>query len=182
MAPRWDKRLRLPKSEGGATICEKHEFIEAHFRDPEMSWEVDQAVTQAKDDGKRMEARLQELGEEANNLEDALSETEADRDRLRSELDRLRSAPVAVEVPETEIAALAEEFGVWPDDVRKIASKLQPIPTPRILNDGEIHGTPEALAEICEDAGWLWMHSPIGDKKTLLEFMTDALRSKEGEA
>lgn len=90
MAPRWDKRLRLPKSEGGATICEKHEFIEAHFRDPEMSWEVDQAVTQAKDDGKRMEARLQELGEEANNLEDALSETEADRDRLAAELQDVR--------------------------------------------------------------------------------------------
>ena len=90
MAPRWDKRLRLPKSEGGATICEKHEFIEAHFRDPEMSWEVDQAVTQAKDDGKRMEARLQELGEEANNLEDALSETEADRDRLAAELQAVR--------------------------------------------------------------------------------------------
>lgn len=90
MAPRWDKRLRLPKSEGGATICEKHEFIEAHFRDPEMSWEVDQAVTQAKDDGKRMEARLQELGEEANNLEDALSETEADRDRLAAELHAVR--------------------------------------------------------------------------------------------
>jgi len=90
MAPRWDKRLRLPKSEGGATICEKHEFIEAHFRDPEMSWEVDQAVTQAKDDGKRMEARLQELGEEANNLEDALSETEADRDRIAAELQAVR--------------------------------------------------------------------------------------------
>jgi hypothetical protein len=90
MAPRWDRRLRLPKSEGGATICEKHEFIEAHFRDPEMSWEVDQAVTQAKDDGKRMEARLQELGEEANNLEDALSETEADRDRLTAELQAVR--------------------------------------------------------------------------------------------
>ena len=111
---------------------------------------------------------------DVNELIDALESAYA-------ELDRLRSAPVAVEVPETEIAALAEEFGVWPDDVRKIASKLQPIPTPRILNDGEIHGTPEALAEICEDAGWLWMHSPIGDKKTLLEFMTDALRSNGGE-
>ena len=88
MSPRWDKRLRLPKSDGGATICEKHEFIEAHFRDPEMSWEVDQALTQAKDDGKRMEARIQELGEEANSLEEALQEMEADRDALRAELDR----------------------------------------------------------------------------------------------
>lgn len=91
MSPRWDKRLRLPKSDGGATICEKHEFIEAHFRDPEMSWEVDQAVTQAKDDGKRMEARIQELGEEANNLEEALDEMTAHRDRLASDLQATRA-------------------------------------------------------------------------------------------
>ena len=32
----------------------------------------------------------QELGEEANNLEDALSETEADRDRLAAELQAVR--------------------------------------------------------------------------------------------
>ena len=90
MSPRWDKRLRLPKSDGGATICEKHEFIEAHFRHPVMSCEVDQALTQAKDDGKRMESRIQELGEEANSLEEALQEMEADRDALRAELERTK--------------------------------------------------------------------------------------------
>lgn len=101
---RWDKRLMMPKSEGGATICEKHDFIAEHFRDPDMSWEVDQAVAQAKDDGKRIEARLQELGEEANNLEEALQQMEYARDRLQTErdalakeLERVRSAAKGVE-------------------------------------------------------------------------------------
>lgn len=42
---------------------------------------------------------------------------------LRSELARIKAAPVS----EEEIKELAEEFGIWPDDVRKIASRLSSI-------------------------------------------------------
>ena len=190
MAPRWDKRLRLPKSEGGATICEKHEFIEAHFRDPEMSWEVDQAVTQAKDDGKRMEARLQELGEEANNLEDALSETEADRDRLRAELDRLRSAPVAVEVPEPTVQQWLHEVldpaEADPDPhatmrhaTRWFREHIRTIPSDRVLNDGEVAIRADVLSAMEGCIATLRADDELIPSKALAHL--DALRSKGGE-
>ena len=87
---RWERRLRKPKAEGGATICEKHDFIAEHFGDPDMSWEVDQVISQAKDDGERMEARIQELREEVTDLNDAWQEMKTDRDRLAAELARVR--------------------------------------------------------------------------------------------
>jgi hypothetical protein len=83
---KWDRRYAKPLSDGGATICEKHDFIESNFRDPDMEYEVCEAIAQAKDDGKRMEARLQELGEECNNLEDHAN----DYDEISAELRRLR--------------------------------------------------------------------------------------------
>ena len=83
---KWDRRYAKPLSDGGATICEKHDFIESNFRDPDMEYEVCEAIAQAKDDGKRMEARLQELGEECNNLEDHA----VDYDEISAELRRLR--------------------------------------------------------------------------------------------
>ena len=79
---RWRQELRKPRSEGGATI------------DPEMGYEVGEALRQAKDDGQRMEKRLQELGEEANNLEECLRDAESERDRLREELEMMRGALV----------------------------------------------------------------------------------------
>jgi len=48
-----------------------------------MTWEVCQALTQAKDDGERMERRIQELGEEANNLEVCLDDAESEIVRLK---------------------------------------------------------------------------------------------------
>ena len=137
MSPRWEKRLRLPKSKGGAKICEKHEFIEAHFRDPEMSWEVDQALTQAKDDGKRMEARIQELGEEANNLEEALQKMEADRDALRAELDlvhgeiraddeRLYAAWVRIHGAPDDCANIGCDAPEWmADEILRLRAELE---------------------------------------------------------
>jgi len=58
------------------------------------------------------------------------------------------------------------------------------IPADRVLGEGEIKGTPEELAKIAESAGWKWVNSPIESKgpKTLVEWMTDALRANQGEA
>ena len=82
----WDRRYAKPLSDGGATICEKHDFIAANHADPDMDYEIDLVVAQAKDDGQRMERRLQELGEECNNMEDHT----ADYDALVAENRRLR--------------------------------------------------------------------------------------------
>lgn len=51
-----------------------------------MDYEIDLVVAQAKDDGQRMERRLQELGEECNNM----YEHTADYDALVAENRRLR--------------------------------------------------------------------------------------------
>ena len=58
------------------------------------------------------------------------------------------------------------------------------IPADRVLGEGEIKGTPEELAKIAESAGWKWIRSPIESKetKTLVEWMTDALRANQGGA
>lgn len=80
---RWNARLSKPLSDGGATICEKHDFALANYQDESMAWEVCQALTQAKDDGERMERRIQELGEEANNLEACLDDAESEIARLK---------------------------------------------------------------------------------------------------
>ena len=80
---RWDKRLSKPLADGGATICEKHDFALANYEDPSMTWEVCQALRQAKDDGERMERRLQDLGEEADNLEACLDDAETEIIRLK---------------------------------------------------------------------------------------------------
>lgn len=80
---RWDVRLSKPLADGGATICEKHDFALANYEDPSMAWEVHKALTQAKDDGERMERRIQDLGEEANNLEEFLDDAEKEIIRLK---------------------------------------------------------------------------------------------------
>lgn len=80
---RWDVRLSKPLADGGATICEKHDFALSNYQDESMAWEVCQALTQAKDDGERMERRIQELGEEANNLEACLDDAESEIVRLK---------------------------------------------------------------------------------------------------
>ena len=80
---RWDVRLSKPLADGGATICEKHDFALANYADPSMTREVLQALTQAKDDGERMERRIQDLGEEANNLEACLDDAETEIVRLK---------------------------------------------------------------------------------------------------
>ena len=79
----WDVRLSKPLADGGATICEKHDFALANYADQSMTLEVRQALTQAKDDGERMERRLQDLGEEANNLEECLDDAETEIVRLK---------------------------------------------------------------------------------------------------
>lgn len=106
-------------------------------------------------------------------------------------------APVAAEVPELTNEEREEIYPMpdLPENEQSYAafwrafdkgwqyraSKLQILDPSRILKDGEIHGTPEEIAKVCEGAGWLWMGTPINGKKTLLEFMVDALRSGEAE-
>ena len=80
---RWDVRLSKPLADGGATICEKHDFALANYEDPSMTREVRQSLEQAKDDGERMERRIQDLGEEANNLEECLDDAEKEIARLK---------------------------------------------------------------------------------------------------
>lgn len=80
---RWDVRLSKPLADGGATICEKHDFALANYEDQSMAWEVHRALTQAKDDGERMERRIQDLGKEANNLEECLDDAETEIVRLK---------------------------------------------------------------------------------------------------
>lgn len=62
-------------------------------------------------------------------------------------------------------------------------SRIRAIPSDRVLGEGEIKGTPEELAKIAESAGWKWMRSPIESKetKTLVEWMTEALRAQAGK-
>ena len=94
----WDARLSKPLADGGATICEKHDFALANYEDPSMTWEVRQALAQAKDDGERMERRIQDLGEEANNLEECLDDAENEIVRLKiAHLRRMVEATCAAE-------------------------------------------------------------------------------------
>ena len=106
---------------------------------------------------------------------------------LQGEIGCLRSAPVAVEVPELTLAEAKERargtmhpgvaFG-WGYDLA--VSSIRTIPSDRILKEGEIHGTPEDLAAIAEGAGWEWIRSHIGGK-ILVDYMADALRSQRTE-
>lgn len=98
---KWDRRYAKPLSDGGVTICEKHDFIEANFRDPDMAYEVCETIAQAKDDGRRMESRLQELGEECNNLEDHAN----DYDEISAELRRLRISQLRRMAHEASLSA-----------------------------------------------------------------------------
>lgn len=105
---RWDVRLSKPLADGGATICEKHDFALSNYQDESMAWEVCQALTQAKDDGERMERRIQELGEEANNLEECLDDAESEIVRLKiAHLRRMAKAS-------------AEIVGRWPSVLASI--------------------------------------------------------------
>ena len=74
-------------------------------------------------------------------------------------------------------------FG-WREGRRHIREHSRAIPADRVLGEGEIKGTPEELAKIAESAGWKWIRSPIESKetKTLVEWMTDALRANQGGA
>lgn len=71
---RWTTALRKPLKEGGATICEKHDFCLEYFRDTDNDWEVAQALMQAKDDGQRMEAKLRENESRIEELESLLKQ------------------------------------------------------------------------------------------------------------
>ena len=115
--------------------------------------------------------------------------TREECDKLRAELDRLRSAPVAVEVPgmddNTDLLPILEEAAKDLDCGRIalnawIVKYANPIPTSRILKDGEIHGTPEDLAWVAKDACYKWMglERPA---PSLFDVLLDALRSKGGE-
>lgn len=107
----------------------------------------------------------------------ALQQMNNEIDRLQAELSRLRSAPVAVEVPELSFWKHAN--GKWFCWDGYANTEMTPS---RILKEGEIHGTPEDLAAIAEGAGWEWIRSHIGGK-ILVDYMADALRSrKEGAA
>ena len=113
---RWDARLSRPLADGGATICEKHDFALANYVDPSMTWEVRQALTQAKDDGERMERRIQDLGEEADNLEACLDDAETEIIRLK--IAHLRRMAEACEALESRALAFAfPDLAVgWTDD------------------------------------------------------------------
>lgn len=105
---RWDTRLSKPLADGGATICEKHDFALANYADPSMTWEVCQALTQAKDDGERMERRIQDLGEEANNLEACLDDAEKEIVRLKiAHLRRMAERADCLSSGWTKMACLA---------------------------------------------------------------------------
>lgn len=68
-------------------------------------------------------------------LVQALEAAYAEINRLRSEL---AVRPVAVEVPcppEDVVNDLAARFGLWPDDVREIASR---IPSGCVLKEGSV--------------------------------------------
>ena len=71
---RWVTALRKPLKEGGATICEKHDYCIDNFRDTDCDWEVEQALAQAKEDGQRMEAKLREQDERIIHLEGLLKD------------------------------------------------------------------------------------------------------------
>ena len=104
----WDARLSKPLSDGGATICEKHDFALASYEDPSMTWEVCQALTQAKDDGERMERRIQDLGEEADNLEECLDDAEKEIIRLKiAHLRRMAERADCLSSGWTKMACLA---------------------------------------------------------------------------
>lgn len=119
---------------------------------------------------------LKEQREQLWSSIDALLELNA---RLRAEL---AARPVAVEVLETEIAALAEEFGVWPDDVRKIASKLQPVPSSRILKDGEV-AVPKKQWTVAQMLANAWSLHPLKcDERDALVTEWDAFTLRSGEA
>lgn len=112
----WDARLSKPLADGGATICEKHDFALANYEDPSMTWEVCQALTQAKDDGERMERRIQDLGEEANNLEECLDD--AEKEIIRLKIAHLRRMAEACEALESRALAFAfpDPAIGWTDD------------------------------------------------------------------
>ena len=116
---RWNARLSKPLADGGATICEKHDFALTNYEDSSMTWEVCQALTQAKDDGERMERRIQELGEEANNLEACLDDAESEIVRLK--IAHLRRMVDACSLLFSRAVETAERAPQWPPAERIIA-------------------------------------------------------------
>ena len=116
--------------------------------------------------------------------------TREECDKLRAELDRLRSAPVAVEVPgmddNTDLLPILEEAAKDLDCGRIalnawIVKYANPIPTSRILKDGHVQvpETDVAMIRRClDECAWDDILQPIVD---WTDRMSDALRSTANE-
>ena len=126
---------------------------------------------------------------EARIMADLLA-TREERDKLRAELDRLRSAPVAVEVPgmddNTDLLPILEEAAKDLDCGRIalnawIVKYANPIPTSRILKDGEV-AVPEKQWTVAQMLANAWSRNPLKcDERDALVAEWNALRSGEAE-
>ena len=116
--------------------------------------------------------------------------TREECDRLRAELDRLRSAPVAVEVPgmddNTDLLPILEEAAKDLDCGRIalnawIVKYANPIPTSRILKDGHVQ-VPETQWTVAQMLANAWERFPLkcGERDALVAEW-NALRSGEAE-
>lgn len=67
----------------GTTICDKHGKIE------ELAAEIASLVDDAREDGVKMEKRLEEQNEEIKELSNQIKELEVERDKLIEEIESL---------------------------------------------------------------------------------------------
>ena len=116
--------------------------------------------------------------------------TREECDKLRAELDRLRSAPVAVEVPgmddNTDLLPILEEAAKDLDCGRIalnawIVKYANPIPTSRILKDGKV-AVPKTQWTVAQMLANAWERFPLkcGERDALVAEW-NALRSGEAE-
>ena len=134
---------------------------------------------------------LKEQREQLWSTIDAVLEENA---KLRAELDRLRSAPVAVEVPTWSADAFCAHVGLEgafsAGDIRVffagakachgwISKEAHPIPSDRVLNDGEVAIRADVLSAMEGCIATLRADDELIPSKALAHL--DALRSKGGE-
>ena len=139
---------------------------------------------------------LDALKEQREQLWSSIEAILEENDRLRAEL-AARSAPVAVEVPEWSADAFCAHVGLEgafsAGDIRVffagaeachgwISKAVQPVPSSRILKDGEV-AVPETQWTVAQMLANAWSLHPLKcDERDALVTEWDAFTLRSGEA
>ena len=145
------------------------------------------SVSHEYPDGSSAEFVIEIIRKDRKTPHELRREAESERDQLRAELSRLRSAPVAGEVPEIPFVEYnrrvhsPELLSAW------FRANIRAIPLSRILKDGE-RAVPvallnDAIERLLDLTGWVRdsTDSPHIDLEAVTERIVNALRSGEAE-